>query len=64
MFENMHGRIIIDECHHILASNYEAFQVYDFVVDYITLKCMWAKREKGYKALGYTFDEQRSLELN
>lgn len=42
----------------------KVIQVYDFVDDYITLKRMWAKREKGYKALGYTFDEQRSFELN
>jgi superfamily II DNA or RNA helicase len=45
-------------------STKEVIQVYDFVDDYITLKRMWAKREKGYKALGYTFDEQRSFDLN
>ena len=39
----------------------KVIQVYDFVDDYITLKRMWAKREKGYKALGYSFDEQKNL---
>ena len=41
----------------------KVIQVYDFVDDYITLKRMWAKREKGYKALGYKFNKQASFEL-
>lgn len=46
-------------------STKKVIQVYDFVDDYITLKRMWAKREKGYKALGYTFyEKQGSLTLN
>ncbi len=46
-------------------STKKVIQVYDFVDDYITLKRMSAKREKGYKALGYTFDDkQGSLTLN
>jgi len=44
-------------------STKKVIQVYDFVDDYITLKRMWAKREKGYKALGYSFDEQKSLDF-
>ena len=39
----------------------ESYSVYDFFDDYITLKRMWEKLEKGYKALGYTFDEQTSF---
>lgn len=46
-------------------STKKVIQVYDFVDDYITLKRMWAKREKGYKALGYTFyEKQGSLTLH
>jgi len=44
-------------------STKKVIQVYDFVDDYITLKRMWAKREKGYKALGYAFVEQKVLDL-
>ena len=45
-------------------STKKVIQVHDFVDDYITLKRMWAKREKGYKTLGYYFDEQGSFNLN
>jgi superfamily II DNA or RNA helicase len=46
-------------------STKKVIQVYDFVDDYITLKRMWAKRKKGYKALGYTlYEKQGSLTFN
>jgi len=44
-------------------SNKKVIQVYDYVDDFPTLKRMWKKRENGYKALGYRFDEQTSLNL-
>lgn len=44
-------------------SNKKIIQVYDFIDDFPTLKRMWKKREKGYKALGYKFNEHKSLEF-
>jgi superfamily II DNA or RNA helicase len=44
-------------------SNKKVIQVYDYINDFPTLKRIWKKRENGYKALGYRFDEQRSLSL-
>ena len=43
-------------------SNKKVIQVYDFIDDFPTLKRMWKKRENGYKALGYKFNEQKNLE--
>jgi len=43
-------------------SNKKVIQVYDFIDDFPTLKRMWKKRESGYKALGYKFNEQKNLE--
>lgn len=43
-------------------SDKKVIRVYDFIDDFPTLKRMWKKREKGYKALGYKFNEQKSLE--
>ncbi|WP_249118546.1 DEAD/DEAH box helicase family protein [Pseudoalteromonas sp. NEC-BIFX-2020_015] len=37
--------------------NKSVIQVYDFIDDFPTLKRMWNKREKGYKALGYKFNK-------
>lgn len=44
-------------------SNKQVVQVYDFIDDYVTLKRMWSKREKGYKALGYKFHQQDGFEF-
>ena len=44
-------------------SNKTVIQVYDFIDNFPTLQRMWKKREKGYKALGYKFNEQKSLEI-
>ncbi len=44
-------------------SNKKIIQVYDFIDDFPTLNRMWKKREKGYKALGYKFNEQKELEF-
>jgi len=44
-------------------SNKKVIQVYDYVDDFSMLKRMWKKREKGYKALGYKFDDQKRLEF-
>ncbi|OUS24820.1 DNA/RNA helicase [Thalassotalea sp. 42_200_T64] len=44
-------------------SNKKYIQVYDYVDDFPTLKRMWKKRENGYKALGYKFDEQTALDF-
>ena len=44
-------------------SNKTVIQVYDFIDDFPTLQRMWKKREKGYKALGYKFNEQKNLEF-
>jgi len=44
-------------------SSKTVIQVYDFIDDFPTLQRMWKKREKGYKALGYKFNEQKVLEL-
>ena len=45
-------------------SSKTVIQVYDFIDDFPTLERMWKKREKGYKALGYKFNEQKSLEFD
>jgi superfamily II DNA or RNA helicase len=42
-------------------SSKTVIQVYDFIDDFPTLQRMWKKREKGYKALGYQFNEQKNL---
>jgi hypothetical protein len=42
-------------------SNKELIRVFDYVDDFPMLKRMWAKREKGYKMLGYGFEEARRL---
>jgi superfamily II DNA or RNA helicase len=42
-------------------SSKTVIQVYDFINDFTTLERMWKKREKGYKALGYQFNEQKNL---
>lgn len=44
-------------------NNKTVIQVYDFIDDFPTLQRMWKKREKGYKALGYKFNEQKTLDL-
>ena len=44
-------------------SSKTVIQVYDFIDDFPTLQRMWKKREKGYKALGYKFNEQQNLGL-
>ena len=44
-------------------SSKTVIQVYDFIDDFPTLQRMWKKREKGYKALGYKFNEQKNLDL-
>jgi len=44
-------------------NNKTVIQVYDFIDDFPTLQRMWKKREKGYKALGYKFNEQKNLVL-
>lgn len=44
-------------------SSKTVIQVYDFIDDFPTLKRMWKNREKGYKALGYKFNEQKNLDL-
>ena len=44
-------------------NNKTVIQVYDFIDDFPTLQRMWKKREKGYKALGYKFDEQKTSAL-
>jgi superfamily II DNA or RNA helicase len=41
-------------------SSKTVIQVYDFIDDFPTLQRMWKKREKGYKALGYQFNEQKT----
>jgi superfamily II DNA or RNA helicase len=42
-------------------SSKTVIQVYDFIDDFPTLQRIWKKREKGYKALGYQFNEQKNL---
>jgi len=44
-------------------SSKTVIQVYDFIDDFPTLQRMWKKREKGYKALGYKFNEQKNLDF-
>ena len=43
-------------------SDKKVIEVYDFIDVFPTLKRMWKKRERGYKALGYKFDEQKDIE--
>ncbi|MFT5759181.1 MAG: superfamily II DNA or RNA helicase [Alteromonadaceae bacterium] len=45
-------------------SSKTVIQVYDFIDDFPTLQRMWKKREKGYKALGYKFNEQKTLDFD
>ncbi len=45
-------------------STKKVIQVYDFIDEFPTLKRIWKKRENGYKALGYKFNEQKSLDFD
>lgn len=42
-------------------SNKDSIRVYDYIDDFPTLKRMWNKREKGYRALGYKLDNDKKV---
>jgi len=44
-------------------NNKFVIEVYYFIDDFPTLQRMWKKRENGYKALGYKFNEHKNLDL-